>query len=179
MSRPVTVQDDEGVDGVVDPAATPRSFEAFYESERDRLYGAMCLLTADRHEAEEIVQEAFLVLWGRWDRREAIRDPVAYLYRTAMNTFRTRLRRRRLSLRKTEPARESPDPLSVAEAHRTLFDALSTLPPRQRQAVVLTELLDCSSEEAGRVMGVKAATVRALAHQGRASLHRVLEDRDD
>jgi DNA-directed RNA polymerase specialized sigma24 family protein len=40
--------------------------------------------------------------------------------------------------------------------------------------LVLTELLDYSSEEAAKVMGIKAATVRVLASQGRAALKREL-----
>jgi DNA-directed RNA polymerase specialized sigma24 family protein len=43
---------------------------------------------------------------------------------------------------------------------------------RQRISIVLVDLLDYSSEEAGHVMGIKAATVRVLASQGRAALKR-------
>ncbi len=46
----------------------PLSFEAFFEDHRSRLFGAMCLVTGNRPEAEEIVQDAFLRLWERWDR---------------------------------------------------------------------------------------------------------------
>ncbi len=36
------------------------SFEEFVENHHARLYGALCLVTGDRYEAEEVAQEAFL-----------------------------------------------------------------------------------------------------------------------
>jgi DNA-directed RNA polymerase specialized sigma24 family protein len=48
--------------------------------------------------------------------------------------------------------------------------ALGSLPPRQRAALVLTEGLGYSGEEAGRLLGVQATTVWALTHQARAAL---------
>jgi DNA-directed RNA polymerase specialized sigma24 family protein len=55
---------------------------------------------------------------------------------------------------------------------------LSQLSPRQRAAVVLTELLGYTSEAAARVLGVRPGTVRALASQGRAVMRRGLEASD-
>jgi RNA polymerase sigma factor (sigma-70 family) len=148
------------------------SFEAFYERERDRVFGALCLVTGSRHDAEELTQDAFLALWERWQRVRALDDPTGYLYRTAMNGFRKRLRRAALA-RRLAPrlwrAREGGD-----ELRSEVMDALGALPPRQRAAVVLTELLGYGSEEAGRLLGVKAVTVRVLASQGRAVLRREL-----
>ena len=57
-----------------------------------------------------------------------------------------------------------------------MIRALRTLIPQQRAAVVLTSLLDYSSEEAGRLLGMKAATVRALTTRARASIRQTMED---
>src|SRR5215203_4444518 len=78
-----------------------RTFEEFFGSEHERLFGTLCLVTGDRHEAEEIMQDAFLRLWERWDRLAALDDLTGYLYRTAMNVFRNRYRRASLALRRT------------------------------------------------------------------------------
>src|SRR5262245_47657723 len=75
-------------------------FEEFFGVEHARLFGALCFVTGDRHEAEEIMQDAFLRLWERWDDGR-IADPSAYLFRTAMNVFRNRYRRSVLGLRRT------------------------------------------------------------------------------
>ena len=50
-------------------------------------------MTGNRAEAEEIMQDAFLKLWERWDRVREIDDQTGYLYRTPMNVFRRRYQR--------------------------------------------------------------------------------------
>lgn len=156
-------------------AGAGRSFEAFYEEERDRVFGALCLMPGHRHEAEELTQDAFLALWERWDRVGRLEDPTGYLYRTALNAFRRRLRRgavaRRLAGLLPRPARSQAD---AGEARSEVLAALRGLAPRQRAALVLTELLGYPSEEAGRLLGVRPVTVRVLASQGRAALKRSL-----
>ena len=67
----------------------------------------------------------------------------------------------------------------LQEAGDRLMRALRTLPPKQQAAVVLTELLDYSSDEAGSFLSVKPATARVLAHQGRAALRTLLEEHDE
>lgn len=52
-------------------------FDDFFRSTHDRAFGAMCLVTGDRYEAEEIVQEAYLRLLERWDRVASLDDPEA------------------------------------------------------------------------------------------------------
>jgi hypothetical protein len=44
------------------------AFEEFFEAERGRLFGAVYLMTGSVEEDEEIVQDAFLAVWERWDR---------------------------------------------------------------------------------------------------------------
>jgi DNA-directed RNA polymerase specialized sigma24 family protein len=56
---------------------------------------------------------------------------------------------------------------------------LRSLTPRQRAAIVLTEGLGYSSDEAGSMLGVKGSTVRALHHQARAALKRSTETIDE
>ncbi len=68
------------------------TFEVFFEAERGRLFGAVCLMTGSVDEAEEIVQDAFLAVWERWDRVRRMERSTGYLYRTAMNRFRSRRR---------------------------------------------------------------------------------------
>jgi DNA-directed RNA polymerase specialized sigma24 family protein len=78
----------------------PQSFETFFEEHRSKLFGAMCLVTGNRQEAEEITQDALLNLWERWGRISRLEDPTGFLFRTAMNVFRNRARRATLAARK-------------------------------------------------------------------------------
>jgi RNA polymerase sigma factor (sigma-70 family) len=156
-----------------------RSFETFYDAESRTLFRRLWLVTGDRAEAEEIMQDAFLNVWERWEQVSAMNDPVGYLYRTAMNLFRKRYRRAVLAIRRTMGLTPSRDDFADADDRATVRGILSTLPPRQRAALVLTEILGFSPREAGRALGVQASTVRSLSHQGRASFRRAMEVDDD
>jgi RNA polymerase sigma-70 factor (ECF subfamily) len=145
-------------------------FEAFFAEHADRLFGSLCLLTRNRAEAEEIAQDAFLVVWERWDRVGAMQDPAGYLFRVAMNTARKRFRRAAIAARLGLARSAGPDPIDAADDRTTIGAALRALTPRQRLAIVLTELLDLPARDAAAVMGVKESTVRALSTQGRAAM---------
>jgi RNA polymerase sigma factor (sigma-70 family) len=155
-----------------------RSFETFYGAESQTLFRRLWLISGNRAEAEEMMQDSFLRLLERWDRVERIEDPTAYLYRTAMNVFRRRYRRSALALRKTFAPETTRDEFAEAEARDIVRRALANLSPRQRAALVLTELEGMSSKEAGDALGIKDSTVRALATQGRAVFRTLLEEPD-
>lgn len=155
----------------------PLSFESFFEEHRSRLFGAMTLVTGNRHEAEEIVQDAFLRLWERWDRVATISDPTGFLFRTAMNVFRNRARRAALALRKGLRRAPDVDDLAGVEDRDEMVRLMRTMTPHQRAALVLTGYLGYSSEEAAKVLGVRASTVRALATKGRAAARATAEGR--
>jgi RNA polymerase sigma-70 factor (ECF subfamily) len=152
-----------------------RSFETFYDAESRTLFRRLWLVTGNRAEAEEIMQDAFLKVWERWEKVGAMDDPVGYLYRTAMNLFRRRYRRAVLAIRRSIGLAPSQDDFADADDRATVRRVLSTIPPRQRAALVLTEMLGYSSEEAGRALGVQASTVRSLSHQGRESFRGAME----
>jgi RNA polymerase sigma-70 factor (ECF subfamily) len=145
------------------------TFEEFFEEHRSRLFGALCLVTGDRHEAEEICQDAFLKLWERWDQVFELEDPAGYLFRTAMNVFRNRARRTSLVLRKALRLAPSTDALQAVENRDEMVRAMRALTSHQRAALVLTGYLGYSSAEAAGILGVRASTVRALASTGRAA----------
>ena len=165
-------------DRIVSLADLPGTFEEFFQRHHHDVYAAMWLITRDRHESEEIMQDAFLRLWERWDRVRGLDDPEGYLYRTAMNVFRSRKRRAALAIRRL--GREVPpdDLLESVERREELVRVLAILTPRERAAIVLTDVLGFSSEEAGRALGIKPVTVRVLASRGRGRMQQEVTDED-
>ena len=116
-------------------------FEASFRAQHARLLGALYIVTGDRQEAEDVMQEAFLSVWERWDRVRGMADPVGYLYRTALNAHRSRRRRLLRAARRAIVGERAPDALALAEARDALSRALAALTVRQRAALVLTEML--------------------------------------
>lgn len=153
------------------------SFVEFFEAWRLPLFRGAYLMTGNREEAEEIVQESFVRVLERWDRVAGMERPEGYLFRVSMNLHRNRRRRPRPS-HNAAGAVVPPDEFARADERDALARALAALPPRQRAAVVLTELFDLSADEAGAAMGIRAATVRAHVHQGRRALRDALGDQD-
>jgi RNA polymerase sigma-70 factor (ECF subfamily) len=162
-------------DGAV-VSAVPEAFEDFFEAESGTLFRRLCVITGNSHDAEEIMQDAFLALWERWDRVRVLEDPTGYLYRTAMNAFRKRYRRALLALKRTMRPSTAEEPFSQIDTRESVVAALAGLTDRQRAALVLTEILGYSSEEAARALGVRAVTIRTLASRGRTALRSSLED---
>ncbi len=148
------------------------SFEEFFDAESPMLFGALVLMGGNRAEAEEIVQDAFLKVWERWDRVSRMESPAGFLYRTSLNLHRSRLRRAAVAIRKATHLLAQQDALGEVETRDEVARLLRSLTPREREALVLTAYLGYSTEEAGRLLGIKANTVRVLTARARASLRR-------
>jgi RNA polymerase sigma-70 factor, ECF subfamily len=152
----------------------PLSFEAFFDRESATLFRRLYAVTGDANEAEEIMQDAFLAIWERWDRVNVMDDPTGYLYRTSLNVFRKRTRRAALAIRKRLAMAPDIAPFADIDAQQDVVAALRLLSPRQRAAVVLLDVLDYSSEDAGKTLGVTAGTVRGLASRARETLRQAM-----
>ena len=158
--------------------ASVAAFEEFFLAEQRRLHQALFAITGTRSEAEDIGQEAFLRVWERWDRVSGMEDPAGYLHRTAINVFRDRSRRLVLAMKRAARIAPRTNEFDAVEARSVVASVLGQLPPRQRAAIVLTEGLGYSAEEAAELLGIKGSTVRALHFQARSALNQSKETFD-
>ncbi len=151
---------------------------AIYQASHQRLVVQLYGITGDLHEAQDVVQEAFVRGLSRKGRLAAVDNPEAWLRTVAVNIARTRWRRRQvmdgLLLR-----REVAEPLTVpgmSEDHVALVTALRQLPRSQREAVVLHYLADLTVEEVAAGLGVALGTVKSRLHRARVRLADLLAD---
>jgi RNA polymerase sigma factor (sigma-70 family) len=145
-------------------------FDEFFEDEHEHLFKALYFVTGNSQDAEELMQDAFMKLWERWDQIERMSNPTGYLFRVALNGFRMRRRRAATALRKVTPVAEERDLFAEAEMRADVRRLLLGLTVRQRAALLLVDLLGYPSEQAARILRVRPSTVRALATQGRRAL---------
>ena len=140
------------------------------------------LLVRDQGTAEEVVQDAFVAVHGRWDR---LRDPdraLAYLRQTVVNRSRSALRHRavvdRHAARRTTSAVEpGADQAALATGRRAaVLDALRALPDRQREVLALRYYLDLSETEIAETLGISRGAVKSHASRGAAALRPLLEE---
>jgi RNA polymerase sigma factor (sigma-70 family) len=153
-------------------ASIPMDFAAFFAEQHRGLFKALYFVTGNRADAAELMQDAFLKLWERWDMVDRIDDPTAYLFRVALNGSRMRARAARRAGRRLIPVERDRDPFDEIELRHDVRTLLLDLAPRQRAALLLLDMYGYGSEEAARIMGIRPSTVRALATQGRAVLRR-------
>lgn len=148
----------------------PVEFSVFFAEEHGRLLKSLYFITGDLGDASELMQDAFLKLWERWDLIDRIEDPTSYLFRVALNGSRMRARSARRAVKRLVATDTSVDPFEEVDLREDVRRMLLTLAPRQRAALVLLDLYGYGSEEAAKIMGIRPSTVRALATQGRAVL---------
>jgi len=153
-----------------DPGGGAEAFEDFFLAWHMPVYRALWLVTRNGHEAEEVMQDAFVRVWERWDRVRKMDRPEAYLFRTAMNVHRSRVRRALAAVRRTIGSVPGDDAIATIEERDAIVRAMGRLTKAQRAAVVLVDLVGMSSAEAAQALGVRPPTVRVLAARGRAVL---------
>lgn len=146
------------------------TFEDVYRTDYDRMVRVAYMLSGSNEVAEDIVQDAFVQLYSRFDR---LADPVPYLYRTVVNGCRLRHRRRRVVERLRHLTAPS-DQVTMGSAIDGTWSALDRLPPRRRAVVVLRYYADLPLAEIAEVLGCKIGTVKSMLHRALAELKEVV-----
>ena len=132
------------------------------------------LLTGDRHQAEDLAQEAFVRCVGRFQHLRAHTAFDAYLRRAIVNLHTSTLRRRRTE--REWLRREGPRAAAATTSQRDvgeradLWEALAKLPARQRAALVLRYYEDLSERDAAEALGCSLAAIKSLVARGSEAL---------
>lgn len=150
-------------------------FDGFYESHFDRVARALVLAGADRERAYDAAQDAFTKALKRWRSVGAMERPDGWVYVVAMNRLRDVWRSDK---RDPEPEIGVSDPETGVVTRVSVRDAIATLAPRQRQAVVLRYLADLPVRDVADAMGCAEGTVKATLHQALRAMRIELEDED-
>jgi RNA polymerase sigma factor (sigma-70 family) len=158
-------------------ATVPVSFESVFESEYPRLLRALYLVTGSRHEAEELAQDTFVRAYERWHLVARAENRAGYLYRMAVNLYRSKLRRLGRAARHMTKPDPEPDSFAATDDRDEIARALATLPESQREAVVLVSWLGMTDDEAGAILGISPVTVRVRIHRARLVLRPLLRPR--
>jgi RNA polymerase sigma-70 factor (sigma-E family) len=136
------------------------------------------LMTGDRELAEDISQEAFVRVAGRWQdlrKPEAFR---AYLRRAIVNLSRSHFRHQRVARNylQRQPGTEVSTGLPDLERRDVLRRALQGLPYRQRAALVLRYYEDLSEQQTAEALGCSVGAVKSLVTRGTGALRQRVEE---
>jgi RNA polymerase sigma factor (sigma-70 family) len=167
-------------------AWSPPSWEEVVNTHSARVYRLAYRLTGNQHDAEDLTQEVFVRVF----RSLSTYTPGTFegwLHRITTNLFLDMVRRRqriRFDALGEDAAERLPsrEPSPAQHFNDTHFDAdvqqaLDTLAPEFRAAVVLCDIEGLSYEEIAATLGVKLGTVRSRIHRGRSHLRSALQHR--
>ena len=151
------------------------SFVEFATSVKPWLLTTAWMLTADRHAAEDLVQETLVRVYLKWSRVGG-QQPAAYARRILANLHTDRWRRTR-----REVLVDRPHDILTGSLDAEVVDvvrALQALGPRERESVVLRHYLDLSEKQTAETMGVSVGAVKGYTSRGLAALRASLKEDD-
>ena len=161
----------------IDPAVQERQFVArcrrgdeaaltwLISRHRTRLIRTATNLLRDRHEAEDVAQEAFLKAFREIGKLREDRAFAGYLYRICVRLCMDRLRLKRAEL--VEFDSSEPHEGGNVENRVLIEKLLALLPAELRTTLVLREIEQLSYEEVAEMMHVPLGTVRSRLHTAR------------
>ena len=156
-----------------------RAVTAIYTTQYRSLVRLAVLLVRDVSTAEEVVQDSFIAMHAAWRRLRDTDKALSYLRQSVVNRSRSVLRHR-MVVDKNAP-KPAPDMPSAEQGAISLLErsaviaALRTLPPRQREALVLKYYADLSEAQIATAMGISRGAVKSHTARGVAALRVVLE----
>jgi RNA polymerase sigma-70 factor (sigma-E family) len=159
----------------------PRTLADLYRDHRMRMVRLAVLLVDDPATAEDVVQEAFTGLHRHWSGLRDEAAAVGYLRAAVVNGSRSVLRRRRTARDYVPPhqvnARSAESLAMLSAEHQAVVDALSALPPRQREVLVLRYYGGLSEAEIADATGISRGTVKSTASRALDAVAKVMGPR--
>lgn len=155
---------------------TGADFREAYEQHKDLLYRFARRMTGSNEMAEDVVHECFLRLWSGRVTYQPERGPLrGFLVGVTRNLALKRLTRER-SFDPLQDDIATCGPLDPADRERGLIvaQAVASLPPLQREALILAEYEEMPLEEIARSVGADLAAVKSRLHRARENLRRML-----
>jgi RNA polymerase sigma-70 factor, ECF subfamily len=161
--------------------ATARAFvEQLFRLHHAEIYAYLAHMVREPETAADLAQETFVKAYRAFDSLEDPAHARAWLYQIAGRTALDELRRRRI-VRFVPWTGESRGVAASAEdtalqrrLSGDLERALASIPPRQRQAILLAELQELSGVELAQALGISHVAARALLTRARESLRQAL-----
>jgi RNA polymerase sigma-70 factor (ECF subfamily) len=161
--------------------ATARAFvERLYAAHHAEIYAYLARMLRNDELAADLTQDTFVKAYKAFDTLEDPNRARAWLYQIAGRTALDELRRRKIvrfipwTGESRGTAASAEDLVLRARLSADLERALARIPPRQRQALLLSELYDMTGLELADVLGVSHVAARALLTRARESLRQAL-----
>jgi RNA polymerase sigma-70 factor (ECF subfamily) len=155
---------------------TEADFAAIFGEHKDSVYRFAWRMTGSASAAEDVAQDCFVALLRAPERYDAGRGPLrAFLIGVARNIILNRWRAEsRWSPLDDDSFMAEPLDPGRWEAAELVAQAVQSLPPLQREALILAEYEEMTIEEVARAVDAEVSAVKARLHRARENLRRML-----
>ncbi|MGI9584657.1 MAG: RNA polymerase sigma factor [Acidimicrobiia bacterium] len=156
------------------------AFNELMAAHEDRVFGICLRMLRNREAALDATQDTFLTVFRKADRYQAKAAFSTWLYRVAVNTCYDNLRRQKRKQADALPESHdiadaaSLDPFDAVEIRPDIDEALASLSPEFRSAIVLVDLEGMSLDQAADTLEVPTGTVKSRLFRGRKQLSQIL-----
>jgi RNA polymerase sigma-70 factor (ECF subfamily) len=157
------------------------AFEELYRQHSTRLYNLAYRMAGSPVDAEDLLQDVFLLAYRKLGSFRGESTLGTWLYRLAMNHCLDVLRSRQTRMGQQTDSLDEEDAMPVAAApalgavHRIdLERAIKTLPPACRAAFLLHDVEGFGHEEVGTILGISEGTSKSQVHKARLRIRQYL-----
>lgn len=162
------------------PSQAAQTVTALYQAHSLGLVRLAVIMLGDQGAAEDVVHDAFLGLYRRWDNLADASSALAYVRSSVLNGCRTLLRRRArqaaVAVFAVLPIESAEALALIGEEHREVLAAIRRLPDRRREAVVLRYYLDMTESQIADAMRISRGTVKSAISRGVSAVGRMLQE---
>ena len=166
----------------------PHAFDVLVERWDRKIQGAIYRIMGPEEDARDLSQETLLKAYRALSTFKKEARFSSWLYQIALNACRDRMRRRKsrpqvsldelMEAGEVAPPSRGPNPLELVQAKdlsRVVAAAVESLPPEQREVVVLKEYQGLTFLEIAETLDVPISTVKTRLYRGLAQLRLRLE----
>ncbi|HSB17988.1 MAG TPA: RNA polymerase sigma factor [Bryobacteraceae bacterium] len=154
---------------------TTAELQSVFEGNRDAVFGFAWRMTGSPETAEDIAQDCFLQLLKSPGHYDGMRGPIRpWLLGVARNLILKRWREEGRWTALDEEELAVVPTSNDCRVDEKVAHAVQSLPPLQREVLILIEYEGLTLEEAGRAVGAEVGAVKARLHRARNNLRRVL-----
>lgn len=154
-------------------AQHPDGFDDWYRQSRPRVLATVVIAFGNLDAATDATDEAFTRAYARWGRVSAMESPIAWTTKVALNHARRKGRRKAIEqriLRNTSTDSHVPDIAGEA------WSAVSQLPDRQREVIVMRYVTDLAEADIAKALGISRSTVSSSLTDARRALRITLSE---
>ena len=169
------------------------AFDALILKYRERVYSVIYNLTSNREDASDLTQETFIKAFQSINRFKGKSSFFTWLYRIALNTSLTYLRKNKLKrffsfekmvdedhtegfIENMTADSDSDKAALMSELQEKLNDAFQKLSVKHRTVITLFEIDGLSHKEIAEIVGASVGTVRSRLHYAKQFLQGELKD---